>query len=144
MVNPKLQQGGEGMDVRPLFKSDTNLPSGYLANPVVSSLDHPEPDHVVVEPLKSGVNLLHGYISKNPSSTYEKIQNQHRHWFWLRQQRLCFHSTFRKIYCHPVNRWAAPLSFLDTQISFGCRWYTYFSENPEIRFHSCGNNIENL
>jgi len=50
------------MDVWLPLKSDANLPSGYLANPVVSSLDHPDPDHVVVEPLKSGVNLLHGYF----------------------------------------------------------------------------------
>jgi len=80
MVNPKLQQGGEGMDVRLPLKSDANLPSGYLANQVISSLDHPDPDHVVVEPLKSGVNLLHGYLSKNPSSTYKKIKNEHGHW----------------------------------------------------------------
>jgi len=61
------------MDVRLPLKSDSNLPSGYLANPVVSSVDHPDPDHVVVETLKSGVNLLHTYLSKNLSSTYKKI-----------------------------------------------------------------------
>jgi len=56
--------GGEGMDVRLPLKSDSNLPSGYVASPVVSSPDHPDLDHVMVEPLKYGVNLLHGYLQK--------------------------------------------------------------------------------